>query len=307
MSVLPSQKLTIGELFVSLAAGLMLFLLPNDASKQIDVPSLAEGLVFINAFLIIAALMFFIKRFQAAGAAILAMSSITVISFVIDIIKGVFTKVGDYWPSFTEYQLVCMFILWTVPFFIVVFMRLFMGGTGDTNESRKSFVRFLSMSIRALMMIYILVIVFEMLIPEKPNLASERQLNFIPFDRILSCLNGSHENGTMYLWWHSLILAPLTFSLLILNPKIKFWHLLIVGGAAGLTIEVIQYSFNTATACLDDIMMYIVGAMVGIIVKRLLDKIRSVLTQGEDKCMLTLTCTPLPRKPLNTPTVLTEE
>ena len=34
MSFLPMQKLTIGELFVSIAAGLMLFLLPNDAKNR---------------------------------------------------------------------------------------------------------------------------------------------------------------------------------------------------------------------------------------------------------------------------------
>ena len=35
MNVLPSQKLTISQVFLGLAAGLMLFLLPNDAKNQI--------------------------------------------------------------------------------------------------------------------------------------------------------------------------------------------------------------------------------------------------------------------------------
>ena len=35
MNVLPSQKLSISHLFLSLAAGLMFFLLPNDAKNQL--------------------------------------------------------------------------------------------------------------------------------------------------------------------------------------------------------------------------------------------------------------------------------
>ena len=138
------------------------------------------------------------------------------------------------------------------------------------------------------MMIYILVIIFQMLLPSKPNMTSERMINFVPFGRITECLNGVHENGTMYLLWHSLILAPLTFSLLILNPNIKLWHLLIISASAGLTIEVIQYSFNTAAACLDDMMMYLIGAAVGIVLKRMIDKIRNITTAGEEYHMLHL-------------------
>lgn len=157
------------------------------------------------------------------------------------------------------------------------------------------------------MVIYILVIVFRMLIPAKPDLMTERTVNMTLFGRISDCLSGQHENGGMYLWWHSLILAPLTFSLLILNPHIKLWHLAIISGSLGLTIEVIQYSFNTSTACLDDLLMYMIGAVVGVFLKKLIDYVRSLITSGEENCMLSLTYTPMPRKKTPSVKVLTEE
>lgn len=307
MSILPSQKLTIGELFVSIAAGLMIFLLPNDAGRQIESNSLAESLVFIYSVIITLVLMFIIKRYQAVGAAILSMAVFTVTSFFIEMVRGIFTKGADYWPTFDEYRLITMFIMWTAPFFVIVTIRLFTGGSKDNNESRRGFSRFLSMSIKALMIIYILVIVFKMLIPQKPNMTSERQMDLILFSRISACIMGTHENGIMYIMWHSLILAPLTFSISILNPKIKMWHLLVIAAATGFTIEMIQYSLNTSTACLDDLIMYIIGAAAGICIKRFIDFLRRLFTAGSDKCMLSFSYTPLPPKQSNTVTVLTED
>ena len=49
MSVLPSQKLTIGELYVSMAVGLILYLLPGDIRNQMNSIVLSEVMVFIDA------------------------------------------------------------------------------------------------------------------------------------------------------------------------------------------------------------------------------------------------------------------
>ena len=62
MNVLPSQKLSIGQYFISIAAGLMLFLIPNDALNQFDTDPLREGFIFIISLTITAVLFFIIKR-----------------------------------------------------------------------------------------------------------------------------------------------------------------------------------------------------------------------------------------------------
>ncbi len=306
--VLPSQRLTIGELFVSIAVGLMFFLLPNDAQNQLDSSALGEGMVFVATVLITAVLLFFIKRYEAVGAAMLTMAVMEVISTVYSIIVEIFSSTKDYWPSLSQYQIITMFILWSVPFFIVVTSRMLLHPPRDTNDRRKGFVRFLSLSLRALFIIYILVVVFNMIIPQEPSVTAERQIDVVIFDRIGQCLNGQHKNGFLYILWHCLILMPLTFGLLIVNPKIRWWHLMIISVAVGVTIELIQFSLNSASACIDDLMMYLIGAGIGIGLKHLIDYLRSVISMHEDTVMLSLDYTPIKRqKEKNVPIILTEE
>ncbi len=286
MTFFPVQKLTIGELFVAVAAGLMLFLLPNDAKNQINDIALAEGYVFLFSLMISAALLLTLKRYDALGIAIFSNSIFTIISFGISILNGVITKGMEFWPQLSEYQLITMFISWVVPFFFAVSLRMLSRGSRDTNDSRMRFSHFLVFAIRALMMVYLLVIIFRHLLPFRPHMSEERLFNLTLFSRIRECLDGAHENGIIYIWWHCLLLSPLTFSLLILNPKIKWWHLSIICLASGITLEILQFCFNTGTVCIDDIWMYLVGGTVGMLLKCFIDLIRSVLTQGQDKCML---------------------
>lgn len=291
MSFLPSQRLSLGELFVSIAAGLMLFLLPNDAKNQFSDLALAEGYVFVFSFVISAALIFTIKRYEALGVAILSDSVLTAVSFILYVANGIFTKGNNFWAKMTEYQLITMFISWVVPFLFAVFIRLLRKGSGDTNDSRMRFSNFLAFSIKALMIIYILVIVFRHLLPYRPHMSEEREFELMLFARIKDCLDGTHENGTLYLLWNGLILAPLSFSLLILNPKIRIWHLAIICFFVGITLEVLQFVLNTGTICSDDILLYMLGGTVGYLIKNFIDLIRSVITLGQDRCMLNFSYT----------------
>ena len=293
MSVLPSQKLTIGELYVSMAVGLILFLLPTDLKNQFGTNTTSILLVVVLATIITAVLFVTIKRFEAIGAAILTKSVITVISFGFSIVNGIFSKNNDYWPTISDYQLITMFLLWTVPFLISLLVRLFTVGRRDTNDFRLGFTRFLSLSLRALMIIYIVVLIFKQIMPNKPNVVTTRAIYYIPFAKISDCLNGVEGNTIAYLIWNSLILLPLTFSLLILNPKMKWWYILIIDFAFGLTIEILQFSLNTATVYTDDMLLYLVGGIVGIIIKWLIDKIRFIITSGEEPDMLSLDYTPV--------------
>lgn len=296
MTVLPDQKLSVGELFVSLAAGLMFFLLPNDAKNQFNSPVVSESFVMLMCFVITATLYLIIKRFEAIGAAMLCYSVLVLSSMVFGIINGIFSKTKDYWPSISEYNLVCMFVLWIIPFFFTISIRLLSTGNYDTNKRRRGFSRFLILSMRALLIIYGLSILFKIILPYKPKLSGEREIDFIIFNRIGECITNIHENGTRYILWHSFIFVPLTFYLLILVPQISWWHLLIISFSCGFALEILQYSLNTGSACIDDIIMYIIGAMIGVLLKHLIDSVRSVLTFGEDKCMLSYNYTPLKKK-----------
>ena len=291
MNFIPIQRLTIGELFVSIAAGVMLFLLPNDAKNQINDIQLAQGYVFVFSLVISAALLFTIKRYESLGVAMMANSILTICGFFLYILNGVFTKNDVFWAVLTEYQIVTMFISWVVPFFFAVTIRVLRNGLGDTSDSRMRFSHFLLIAIRSLMMIYILVIVFRHLLPYRPYMSEARNFDMRLFGMIGDCLNRTHENGILYLLWNGLLLAPLSFSLMILNPKMKLWHLTIICFATGVTLEIIQFALNTGTVCSDDVFLYMFGGGMGFLLKRFIDLVRSAITSGQDRCMLSFSYT----------------
>ena len=190
-----------------------------------------------------------------------------------------------------------MSILWSVPFFITVLFRLFSHDSRDTNETRMGFVRFLSLSLAALMIIYFMVIIFRQVIPQSPNISPERSVYFVPFEMIGRCFENIGEWGLSYIVWNGTLLAPLTFSLMILSPRVKFWHILFISFAFGLTIEIFQFAFNTGSVYSDDVILYVFGGFMGFLFKKILDYLRSLFTIGQDKNMLSLKYTPIESRP----------
>lgn len=295
MSVLPSQKLTIGELYVSMAVGLILYLLPGDIRNQMNSIILSEVMVFISTLTITAVFFFIIKRYEAIGAALLTNSIITAGAFCFGIINGLLSRGSEFWPEISEYSLISMFIIWVVPFLFAVMIRTFSREGKDLDDLRIGFSRFLSLSLRALMIIYILVIVFKQLVPHIPKTTLNRVINYIPFVKIQECLDGFTDGGGLYLLWNGLILMPFTFSLLVLNPRIRWWQTLFISFAAGLAIEVVQFSLNTGTVYVDDIILYMIGGMIGYLLKRIIDVIRFRVSGRQENNMLSLEYSPFSR------------
>lgn len=295
MTVLPAQKLSVEEMVVSLAAGLMMFLLPGDAMNQFESDGVCYSFIFIVTTVIIMVLYLIIKRYEAIGTALLTMACAELISVVFRIGSGIVTKGSEYWPKLTEYSIVSMFLLWIIPFSFVLTLRLLSIG-GDSNRKRMSFVRFMALSMYALLIIYGIVLIFKLIIPAKPRPESSREMELMIFSRIASCLAPERENGIQYIVWHCIIFAPLSFYLSVLIPRFRVWHAMILGVAIGLGVEALQYLMNTSTACTDDILMYVLGAVLGVCIKRVVDFARSVLTGGRDVCMLSFDFIPVPRK-----------
>ena len=293
MSILPNQKLTIGELYVSMAVGLILFLLPKDMNNQFGAGVPTFILAGVLSLMISIVLLVTIKRLEAIGAAILTKSVITASSFIFSIVNASFNKGSDYWPSISDYQLITMLVMWTVPFLMAVVFRMITVGKRDTNDFRLSFTRFLTLSLRGLMIIYILILVFRQIIPGKPDMVSNREIYYMPFQKITECFQGENGNSIAYLIWHILVVVPLIFSIMVLIPRIRWWYIVIITLAFGLTIEVLQFSLNTGLVHTDDIILYLFGAVLTIILKRVLDGIRSVITHGEDTTMLSLDYAPV--------------
>lgn len=306
MNVLPGQKLTISQFFLGLAAGLMFFLLPNDAKNQIGAEGLCEAYIFLITLVITGVLFFITKRYEAVGVAMFAMSCLMAASLLFDIIVGIIESSSSYWPDINQYKIVSMFLLWFIPFVVCMVFRLLSTGKNDNNESRRGFASFMSLSMRALLVMYVIVIIFKLIMPERPS-QDERETDLMILSRITQCLNGTHENGIAYIMWHCIVLAPLSFYLSVLVPKLKVWQIVIIAACFGIATEVMQFIFNTATACTDDILMLIVGAVLGILFKKAIDKLRSVITKGEDLNMLSFEYAHLMVKPKGEAQVLTDE
>ncbi len=306
MNVLPSQKLTISQVFLGLAAGLMLFLLPNDAKNQISSEGLCEAFILLISLVIAAVLLFITKRYESVGLAILTMSCLMALSIILEIIMGFIESPSTYWPDLNQYRIVSMFLLWFVPFICCMTVRLLSMGNGDNNDTRRGFAVFMSISMKALLIIYILVIVFKLILPDKPS-QENRHIEWMIFKRITDCINGTHENGAAYILWHCIVLAPLSFYLSVLVPKFRLWQIAIIAACFGLATEAMQFIFNTGAACTDDILMMIIGSMSGLFFKKLIDKLRCVITKGEDTEMLSYEYNHMNTKPKGEAQVLTEE
>ena len=305
MTVLPAQKLSVEEMVASLAAGLMLFLLPNDALNQFESDGVCYSFIFIVTFVIVLMLYTIIKRYEAVGTALMTMSCSWMISVIFRICSGIITKGNEYWPKLSEYNIVSMFLLWVIPFSFVLIMRLLSIG-GDSNKKRLSFVRFMALSMYSLLVIYGIVLVFKLIIPAKPQLNSNREMELMIFGRISSCLSPERENGIQYIVWHCIIFAPMAFYLSVLIPRFRVWHAVILGLAIGIGVEAMQYLLNTSTACTDDILMYVIGAILGILIKNAIEILRRILTDGRDMCMLSFEYIPVPKKEKGEPRIVEE-
>lgn len=295
MTLLPSQKLSIGELCVSLAVGLMFFLLPNDAKNQFQDELVCEAFVFIINLIITIVLYIVIKRFEAVGAALLTMSVLIGVSIVFSTVTGMISKGTEFWPTLTRYRIISTVIMWMTPFLFVVFLRLISGRTNDNGDIRRSFVRFLVLSLRAMLIVYLITILFRVVIPVKPDMDSERDLLLIPFSMVERCISGEQPAGVEYIIWNCLILAPLTFYLSVMVPKFRIWHSLIIALALGLTLEAFEFILNTGPACVDDLIMYLIGALLGVIIKETIDLMRAIITMNQEKVILTCDYSP-PRR-----------
>lgn len=301
MTMLPSRKLTIGELFVSLAAGLMFFLLPNDAVSQFETEPIRESFVFVMSVVIISVMFFIIKRYEAVGACMTTFSLLTLVGTVFNIINGAITKGDGYWPKLSEYSIICMLILWLTPFLIAITVRLLAGGKGDNNNTRRSFARFMKISMWSLEILFGIILIMKLILPKAPSNDGERKLLLGLFERIGACITGEYESGTKYILFHIAVIMPLAFHLSIMIQKIRVWHIIIITLSYGLAVEALQYLFNTSAACTDDMILYLLGAIAAVLIRTIINGLRSILTNGEDTEMLSFEFTHIHRNmPVNT-------
>ena len=188
----------------------------------------------------------------------------------------------------TLYDMISWVLIWFVPFAITTSIKLFAVASWNTREKRYGFSKFLFLSSMALLIIYVMIVFCKDILPFNGDFSGDRQVVAVPFMRIVKCLTGEHTTGIFYILWHCILFIPIGFFLPIFISKIRLVPIILIGIAGGALLELCQLVLNTGSVCLDDIMMYTIGDMLGYGLKLLIEKTRSVLTLGHDANMLKL-------------------
>lgn len=288
MNFLKGKKLPTGHFFLALAAGFMFFLLPTEAKVQCE-QQFWELYVLSLSVIITVVLLLIVKKYEVTGVALITATSLLAIRFIFESISAAVK--GNAKPlseELTLYDMVSWIVIWFVPFAITVSIKLFAVGAWNTKEKRYGFSKFLFLSGTALLIIHIMIILCKYILPFESDFGGSRQIVLLPFVRIINCIAGTHPTGFFYILWHCIMLIPTGFFLPIFIKKMKFVPVILVGIGVGSFLELCQLVLNTGSLCVDDIIMYTLGAIAGYGLKLLIEKTRSVLTLGHDKNMMTI-------------------
>ena len=288
MNFLKGKKLPIGHFFLALAAGLMLFLLPTEAKVQCEQQFWLLYVLSVSVTITVV-LLLIVKKYEVMGVALITATSLLAIRFVFESIAS--TMNGNSKPlgeELTLYDMISWVLIWFVPFAITTSIKLFAVASWNTREKRYGFSKFLFLSSMALLIIYVMIVFCKDILPFNGDFSGDRQAVAVPFMRIVKCLTGEHTTGIFYILWHCILFIPIGFFLPIFISKIRLVPIILIGIAGGAFLELCQLVLNTGSVCLDDIMMYTIGAMLGYGLKLLIEKTRSVLTLGHDANMLKL-------------------
>ena len=92
---------------------------------------------------------------------------------------------------------------------------------------------------------------------------ASRTFNFTPFWSYRTVWRDGHELLLMQIIMNVVAFIPIGLLIGISFPKIKWWKVLLIGGAFSLLIEAFQFSLRRGFAEFDDVWHNVVGGMVG--------------------------------------------
>lgn len=273
--------------FVSIAAGLAMFLLPQDAQsyfsdvyRQIYVAVLAFGIAFV--------LLLLFKLYEPLGVAMMSSMFLTVATFAVRI--GLRIYEGPTLESFTMsvnvYDGLSWGLVWSMPLLCCFLMRLFAQGIWSEPEAKRDFCRFFQKAAVA-SGCYLLILLLAIFLYFRPmNFTGLRQLNLVPFAQIshyIQLFQEGNSDGLKLFFSDVIFFIPVGFFLFALTPTWRVWKKLLVALAFVVAIEAFQYILNTGVADIDDVICCMAGFGLGGAVKFLFDCIRRGVTKGIEK------------------------
>ena len=272
--------------FVSIAAGLAMFLLPQDAQsyfsdvyRQIYVAVISFGIAFV--------LLLLFKLYEPLGVAMMSSMFLTVAVFAIRI--GIRIYEGPSLESFTMsvnvYDGLSWGLVWSMPLLCCFLMRLFAQGIWSEPEAKRDFCRFFQ-KVSVASGCYLLILLLAIFLYFRPmNFTGLRQLNLVPFaqlTRYAQAFQEGNPDGMKLFFSDVVFFVPIGFFTFALTPAWRIWKKLLAALAFIVVIEAFQYFLNTGAADIDDVICCMAGFGLGGFVKFLLDRIRRGVTRGKE-------------------------
>lgn len=278
MRIIKNLNLTTSQFIASLIGGLALFLVPQDAKNMFNGGIFREFYVAGIAVLVVVLLFLIFKSYETIGISLLVVMTLIVANYTIsNIMLNIYEPFQfhlDYYDS------VCFFLIWMIPFLSCIIIRLFSFDSYDSDLFKEEFKNFMNLSTIAFAIYYIILLLAYFLFDGSVDLFSERDVNLILFS---SNVNSNLESFQIKEYIKCFIyFIPLGFLVHIYKNKTSFWKRVLIAVCFGIFIELVQFSLNTATVSLWDVIFYTLGFIVGGSIKKLLDIIRRTITRGEE-------------------------
>lgn len=273
--------------FVSIAAGVAMFLLPQDAQSYFS-DTYRQIFVAACCFVIALVLLGLFKLYEPIGVAVLSAMLLTTASFGIRV--GARLYEGGDWATFTMamnvYDGFSWGLVWFMPILCCLLMRLFAQGKWATPEAKFDFCCFFKKASLA-SGLYLLILLLSIFLYFRPmNFEGLRQLNLTPLSQLTFYLQAYQEgnpDGLKLFLGDIAFFVPVGFFLFSLTPKWRVWQKLLAALLLMILIEGLQYALNTGAADIDDVLCYLAGFGLGGFGKFLLDRVRSAVTKRNER------------------------
>ena len=280
------STLTTARRLTAAGGGLMLLLAPRDGRLLLQSPLRECYLLGIVLFVASAMLLLF-KSYEPLGfslVTVMTLSGLQILGsagmqWIDSLNRGV-----PFDFQFSYYDIVCWGAAWFLPFLICVLIRLLARNEWDTPERRADFCRFFKEATVSFLFFYTVLFLSCFLFIRSVNLNGARVYNLTPLSQIVQYFRGM-ENGGRYLLGNLFFFTPLGFFLAVYRPEWKWWLYLMFGLLFSGGTEVLQYAFNCGVADIDDVILNVAGLLIGVGLKRVLDRLRAWMTNREEQAI----------------------
>ncbi len=180
-------------------------------------------------------------------------------------------------------------LMWCSGAAITMIIRLFARKKWNAPHIRRSFRNGFICSSVVFSILYVILLLSLFIFQRTPS-EQARSLNLIPFRGAFATYwphikSGRFQDGIFVQFFGNLLIfTPIGFYLGLWWRKHKHkWMLVILPILLSGTIEACQYIFHTGECDIDDLWMNVVGFLLGTLLVKIMDAIRSAVTKGKEK------------------------